>query len=154
PPEIDQAVQAGLEATVEALFEAHSQESEFQELFGRLSGSFIDFSDVTQLQAWWCYRMRQSRTPLREKLTLCGSAHCATSHNKAEDVSLIHRQCEMLRQHAWGHFGDLLRAVARDPAMLVYLDGEANTKEHPNENFARELMELFTVGIGNYTEKD
>jgi uncharacterized protein (DUF1800 family) len=154
-PEIEQAVKAGLEATVEGLFEdARAQESEFQDLFQHISNALLDFTDVTQLQAWWCYRMRQSRTPLREKLTLFWHGHFATSYQKVEDVYLIHRQCETLRQHAWGSFRDLVLAVARDPAMLVYLDGEANTKEHPNENFARELMELFTVGLGHYTEKD
>src|SRR4029077_18056289 len=65
-----------------------------------------------------------------------------------------HVQNELLRKQAWGNFRDLVWGIATDPAMLVYLDGDANTKEHPNENFARELMELFTIGIGNYTEKD
>jgi uncharacterized protein (DUF1800 family) len=98
--------------------------------------------------------MRQTRTPLREKLTLFWHGHFATSYQKVEEIYLLYRQGETLRRHAWGNFRDLVLAVARDPAMLVYLDGEANTKEHPNENFARELMELFTLGIGHYTEKD
>jgi uncharacterized protein (DUF1800 family) len=66
----------------------------------------------------------------------------------------MHRQIETIRRLADGSFRDLVLAMARDPAMLVYLDGESNTKEHPNENFARELMELFTCGIGNYSERD
>jgi uncharacterized protein (DUF1800 family) len=66
----------------------------------------------------------------------------------------MHRQIETIRRLAGGSFRDLVLAMARDPAMLVYLDGQSNTKEHPNENFARELMELFTCGIGHYTEKD
>src|SRR5262249_21989948 len=154
-PEIDQAVAQGLEAAVEDLFdEAEDQQAQFRDTFERISGSFVDFEDLGQLEAWWCYRMMQTRTPLREKLTLFWHGHFATSIQKVENTFLMHRQCEMLRAHAWGNFRDLVLAVCRDPAMLVYLDGEANSKEHPNENFARELMELFTIGIGNYSEKD
>ncbi len=72
-----------------------------------------------------------------------------------ENIAQLHRQIETIRRHAWGNFRDLTLAMARDPAMLVWLDGESSTKEHPNENFAREPMEyLFTCGIGHYTEKD
>src|SRR5262249_2684236 len=69
-------------------------------------------------------------------------------------IFLMHQQCETLRRLAWGNFRELVLAVSRDPAMLVYLDGETSTKANPNENFARELMELFTLGVGHYTEKD
>jgi uncharacterized protein (DUF1800 family) len=98
--------------------------------------------------------MLTTRTPLREKLTLFWHGHFATSFHKVEELYLMHRQCETLRRLAWGNFRDLVTAVSRDPAMLVYLDGESSTKEKPNENFARELMELFTIGVGHYTEKD
>jgi uncharacterized protein (DUF1800 family) len=155
PAEIGRAVDRGLEGAVKDLFdEGPAQESQFQDTFRRVSGRLVDFSDAGQLQAWWCYRMLTTRTPLREKLTLFWHGHFATSVRKVEDVFLMHQQCETLRRLAWGNFRDLVLAVSRDPAMLVYLDGEASTKEHPNENFARELMELFTLGIGHYTEKD
>jgi uncharacterized protein (DUF1800 family) len=155
PDEIERAVKQGLDATVEGLFDDNrGQEDEFQQTFRRISGTLVDFADAAQLQAWWCYRMRQTRTPLREKLTLFWHGHFATSAGKVEDLHLMHRQGETLRRLAWGDFRELVLAVSRDPAMLVYLDGESNTKEHPNENYARELMELFTIGIGNYTEKD
>jgi uncharacterized protein (DUF1800 family) len=155
PDEVERAVKQGLDAAVEKLFDGdRGQEAEFQQTFKRISGTFVDFGDAAQLQAWWCYRMRQTRTPLCEKLTLFWHGHFATSFNKVEDLHLMHRQCETLRRLACGDFRDLVLAVSRDPAMLVYLDGESNTKEHPNENYARELMELFTIGIGNYTEKD
>jgi uncharacterized protein (DUF1800 family) len=98
--------------------------------------------------------MLHSRAPLREKLTLFWHGHFATSYLKVETSFLMHRQLDTLRRHALGSFRDLVLAVAQDPAMLVYLDGESNTKGHPNENFARELMELFTCGIGHYSEKD
>jgi uncharacterized protein (DUF1800 family) len=155
PAEVARAVELGLEGAVRDLFdEGKEQEAQFQETFRRVSGSFVDFSDAGQLQAWWCYRMLTTRTPLREKLTLFWHGHFATSYHKVEDVFLMHLQCETLRRLAWGNFRDLVLAVSRDPAMLVYLDGESSTKDQPNENFARELMELFTLGIGHYTEKD
>jgi uncharacterized protein (DUF1800 family) len=153
--EIDRAIEQGLEGAVKDLFDdGPEQETQFQETFRRLSGHFVDFSDLGQLQAWWCYRMLTTRTLLREKLTLFWHGHFATSVHKVEDVFLMHQQCEMLRRLAWSNFRDLVLAVSRDPAMLVYLDGESSTKENPNENFARELLELFTLGIGNYSEKD
>ncbi len=155
PAEVGRAVGQGLEGAVKDLFdEAPEQEAQFQETFRRVSGRLVDFGDAGQLQAWWCYRMLTTRTPLREKLTLFWHGHFATSYHKVEDIFLMHRQCETLRRLAWGNFHDLLLAVSRDPAMLVYLDGESSTKERPNENFARELMELFTLGVGHYTEKD
>jgi uncharacterized protein (DUF1800 family) len=155
PAEVARAVEQGREGAVRDLFdEGKDQESQFQDTFRRLSGSFADFSDAGQLQAWWCYRMLITRTPLREKLTLFWHGHFATSYKKVEDLFLMHRQCEAMRRLAWGNFRDLVTAISRDPAMLVYLDGESSTKEKPNENFSRELMELFTLGVGNYTEKD
>ncbi len=155
PAEIARAVEQGRDGAVKDLFDdGKDQEAQFQDTFRRLSGSFADFSDAGQLQAWWCYRMLTTRTPLREKLTLFWHGHFATSYRKVDDLFLMHRQSETLRRLAWGNFRDLVIAVSRDPAMLVYLDGESSTKEKPNENFARELLELFTLGVGNYSEKD
>ncbi len=155
PAEIARAVEQGRDGAVKDLFDdAKEQEAQYQDTFRRLSGHFADFGDAGQLQAWWCYRMLTTRTPLREKLTLFWHGHFATSYQKVDDLYLMHRQCETLRRLAWGSFRDLVTAISRDPAMLVYLDGESSTKEKPNENFARELMELFTLGAGNYTEKD
>jgi uncharacterized protein (DUF1800 family) len=155
PEEIDRVVEQGLEATVEEMFaEDAAQEDEFQATLQNVAGSLMNLDDPGQVAAWWVHRMVRTRTPLREKLTLFWHGHFATSANKVGDGNLMHAQIETLRQHAWGDFPDLVMAMARDPAMLVWLDGESNTKEHPNENFARELMELFTCGIGNYTEQD
>ena len=155
PAEIARAIEQGLDGTIKDLFDdGKEQEAQFQETFRRLSGSFVDFSDIAQLQAWWCYRMLTTRTPLREKLTLFWHGHFATSYRKVEDIYLMHQQCETLRRLVWSNFRDLVLAVSRNPAMLVYLDGESSTKENPNENFARELMELFTIGVGHYTEAD
>src|SRR5262249_4672281 len=92
--------------------------------------------------------------PLGERLTLLWHNHFATSNEKVNNIASMRRQNEILRKHARGPFGDLLRAVVKDPAMLVWLDAPENRKGHVNENLARELMELFTLGIGNYTETD
>jgi uncharacterized protein (DUF1800 family) len=155
PEAVARAVEQGLETTVKELFDdGKQQETEFQATFRQISGGLVDFGDVGQLQAWWCYRMLRTRSPLREKLTLFWHGHFATSVRKVEDSFLMHQQCETLRRLAWGTIRDLVLAISRDPAILVYLDGESSTKQHPNENFARELLELFTLGVGNYTEKD
>jgi hypothetical protein len=107
-----------------------------------------------QLRAWWLYCMLRGGHPLREKMTLFWHNHFATSIAKVQSTTLLFRQNCLLRQHALGRFGPLLQAVSRDPAMLLWLDSNSNVKGKPNENYARELMELFSLGVGHYTEKD
>ena len=107
-----------------------------------------------QLRGWWLYCMLQGGHPLREKLTLFWHNHFATSLAKVQYPTLMFRQNCLLRDHALGRFGPLLQAISRDGAMLVWLDSNSNVKGKPNENYARELMELFSLGVGNYTEKD
>jgi uncharacterized protein (DUF1800 family) len=92
--------------------------------------------------------------PLREKMTLFWHNHFATSLVKVQDLNLMLRQNCLLREHALGRFGPMLQAISRDGAMLVWLDSASNVKGKPNENYARELMELFSLGVGHYTEKD
>jgi uncharacterized protein (DUF1800 family) len=111
-------------------------------------------SDARRLQAWWIYRMLFTPDPLLERLTLMWHDHFATSQLKVEDVAAMHAQNETLRSHARGPFGDLVRAMLRDPALLAWLDAPSNRKGKPNENLARELMELFTLGVGHYSETD
>ncbi|HPQ94065.1 MAG: DUF1800 domain-containing protein [Thiothrix sp.] len=106
------------------------------------------------LQAWWIDQLLTTRSPFTERMTLFWHNYFTSSLQKTQQPSLLYRQNLMLRQNALGNFRQLLRSVARDPAMLVYLDGYKNVKASPNENFARELLELFTIGIGNYTEQD
>ncbi len=103
---------------------------------------------------WWANRMLNTKRPLEEKMTLFWHGHFATGDEKVRDYRKMLRQNEMLRAKATGNFRDLLIAVAKDPAMLAYLDAAVNVKGAPNENFAREIMELFTMGVGNYTEED
>jgi uncharacterized protein (DUF1800 family) len=106
------------------------------------------------LKAWWIYRMYWGPDPVLERLTLLWHNHFATSNDKVSDVAAMKRQNDLFRKHGRGRFGELLAAVVHDPAMLIWLDAQANRKGKPNENFARELMELFTLGVGHYTETD
>jgi uncharacterized protein (DUF1800 family) len=107
-----------------------------------------------ELRAWWTAEMLSTPTPFTEKMTLFWHNHFATSQQKVRNAYPMYRQNVMFRKYAFGNFGGLLREVSKDPAMLVYLDGAQNRKGMPNENFAREVMELFTLGEGNYSEKD
>ena len=110
--------------------------------------------ETQRLATWWGERMLTTRRPLEEKLTLFWHGHFATGAGKVRDARMMLRQNEMLRANAAGSFRDLLVGILTDPAMLVYLDNGENRKDHPNENFGRELLELFTMGVGNYTEQD
>jgi uncharacterized protein (DUF1800 family) len=106
------------------------------------------------IQTAWLERMRASSAPLAEKLALFWHGHFATSVRKVEDPALMWAQMRTFRALGAGRFRDLVAAVSRDPAMIRWLDGNSNRKGAPNENYARELMELFTLGRGNYTERD
>jgi len=103
---------------------------------------------------WWIARLLVTRRPLEEKLTLFWHDHFATSAAKVQYGPMMYGQLVTLRQGANGSFGELLHAVAKDPAMIFWLDTQRSTKKSPNENFAREVMELFTLGVGNYSEQD
>src|SRR5438045_2285959 len=107
-----------------------------------------------ELRGWWVDEMLSTSSPLTEHMTLFWHNHFVSSQQKVKLAQLMYRQNVTLRAHALGHFGDLLHAVARDPAMVIYLDSAQNRKGAANENFARELMELFTLGEGNYGEQD
>src|SRR5262245_31090377 len=106
------------------------------------------------LRTWWIQEMLDSPSPLSERMTLFWHGHFASSQQKVRYSRLMYEQNVLLRRHAGGNFGELLHAVAKDPAMVIYLDSASNRKGKPNENFAREVMELFTLGEGRYTEAD
>lgn len=114
----------------------------------------FDFTNMGDARRWWITRMAFTKRPLEEKMTLFWHGHFATSNQKVGNSYLMYQQNELFRQKALGKFGDLLLAVSKDPAMIIWLDNNLNRKGKPNENYAREVMELFTVGIGNYTEQD
>jgi uncharacterized protein (DUF1800 family) len=109
---------------------------------------------IIELRAWWLRRMASGPRPLQEKMTLFWHGHFATSAEKVRDAYLMWRQNDLFRRMATGNWLEMLVAVAKDPAMLIWLDQAQSRKEHPNENFAREVMELFTLGEGHYTERD
>jgi uncharacterized protein (DUF1800 family) len=107
-----------------------------------------------ELKGWWYREMLATSSPLSERLTLFWHNHFTSSLEKVRWPALLYRQNLLLRQHALGNFRALLHAIAKDPAMILYLDGQTSRKVSPNENFARELLELFTLGEGHYSEQD
>jgi uncharacterized protein (DUF1800 family) len=111
-------------------------------------------ADLVALTAWWLRRMAATAHPLREKLTWFWHGHFATSVQKVQRVDFMAAQNQLFRQLGAGNFETLTLAVAKGPAMMVWLDTVTDVAAHPNENFARECMELFTLGIGNYSESD
>lgn len=113
-----------------------------------------DRERAIEAQGWWFRRMLQTEAPLREKMTLFWHDHFATSIQKVKQPVLLIRQNELFRNSAFGSFKELTYEILMDPAMMLYLDTQSSKKGMPNENFAREVMELFTLGEGNYTEQD
>jgi len=107
-----------------------------------------------EAQGWWFRRILVTKAPLREKMTLFWHDHFATSIQKVKQPVLLMKQNELFRDHAFGSFRELTQSIVRDPAMMLYLDTQKSSKSNPNENFAREVMELFTLGEGNYSEND
>ncbi|MCE9571241.1 MAG: DUF1800 domain-containing protein [Rhodocyclales bacterium] len=114
-------------------------------------------SSAIALRAWWVGTLLGASTPaaqLRERMTLFWHNHFVSSLQKVKSAKLMADQNRLLRRHALGRFDELLHAVGKDPAMVVYLDSATNRRGSPNENFAREVMELFTLGEGNFSEQD
>jgi uncharacterized protein (DUF1800 family) len=142
------------ETAIASLLRGSADADKFDTEMAPLAQSIARANVGAQARAWWLYRMLYSPHPLREKLTLFWHNHFATSNSKVNNAGFMLRQYELLRRHALGNFRDLLQEMSKDPAMMVWLDTRASKKGNPNENYARELMELFSLGIGNYTEKD
>ncbi len=117
-------------------------------------GAALDPAKIQDVQYYWLLRMIYTNRPLEEKMTLFWHNHFATGYDKVKDAVAMQRQNNLFRQHALDNFDVIVKAVARDPAMLRWLDSNTNRKGSPNENWARELFELFTLGIGNYSEQD
>ena len=154
PAELEQAVTGGLNATVDRLIATQPESAEFRQAEEALRKTAFATGEITDLKIWWLYRMWATANPLAEKVALFWHNHFATSNDKVRSIPQMLAQNELIRTHGLGSFKSLLHGMSRDTAMLVWLDGNANRKRHPNENFAREIMELFALGVGNYTEKD
>lgn len=123
----------------------------------RLAALNLDLSKPLNQQHWWLLRMAWTQRPLLEKMTLFWHGHFTSSFHKIGGVNDARRmivQNQFLRAHAFDTFDNLLLGITSDPAMLIYLDLNSSRKRAPNENYARELMELFTLGLGNYTQQD
>lgn len=127
---------------------------DFEAMLDAMTGQLAEGASLARLQGLWLYRMVFTPHPLRERMTLFWHNHFATSHGKVQNSLLMQRQNDLLRSHALGDFKAMLAAIGKDPAMLIWLDSTENRKAKPNENYAREVMELFTLGRGRYTEKD
>jgi uncharacterized protein (DUF1800 family) len=151
PEELDLAVDLGRESAVARLVDYEAISAADLDAYLDLYG--FNVTDSNSIVRWWYFRMQYTPRPLEEKMTLFWHNHFATSIEKVDPV-MMYVQNTIFRKNAMGKFGDLLFKVSIDPAMLIWLDNATNTKRAPNENFAREVMELFTMGIGTYTQKD
>jgi len=179
PAEIDDLYSRGMDGAVECLLNAPNDEDLFprppmmepakrveyqkqiknaptEEERVRIKKSFFrdERAEIIALRLWWLNRIRYTTAPLLEKLTLFWHGHFATSNQKVNDPYLMWLQNETMRQHALGKFPVMLKAMSQDPAMIRWLDLNQSSKKHPNENFAREVMELFSLGEGHYSEMD
>jgi len=179
PSEIEALQKAGMEGAVEQLLSAPADQAQFpppdwakpQNLVAMAEEAAMMADEQTRKQfrqerqkedrnrfeslvTWWIQRMRHTPNPLQEKMTLFWHGHFATSSQKVRETYYMWLQNETLRRNALRNFGNMVKEISRDPAMLIWLDTNDSLCFKPNENFGRELMELFTLGIGNYTEQD
>ena len=162
--ELQRGVRLGPQGLIDNLWSGFGQSGWPDEVFEEMERTFLQVNSDIGLQAVWILRMLRGSRPLVERMTLFWHDHFATSQDKVQNLRYMLAQIRLFRRYEQGEvvieggkphaFESLVRAVSRDPAMLVWLDGNANRRVAPNENYARELMELFTLGIGNYTEKD
>ena len=151
-PDLDRAEGMGLSATINELIDFESVDD--SDLDQRIAGAGLDFELPPELRRWWYLRMAYTKRPLQEKMTLFWHGILTSGLKKVGQNELMIAQNTLFKQGAMGSYRTLLENVGRDPAMLVWLDSRSNRKEAPNENYARELMELFTLSPGNYTEED
>jgi uncharacterized protein (DUF1800 family) len=155
PGEWQEYSQLGIKGTMQYLLHPENVTQNFDQLLETIGGNFVDLDTLAGAASWWIFRMVKTRRPLEEKMTLFWHEHFATSFYKVGNARWMSGQIDTFRKHALGSFRTMLQAVTRDPAMLIWLDGAQNRVGKPNENFAREVMELFTMGVGSgYTEKD
>ncbi|HEX5268948.1 MAG TPA: DUF1800 domain-containing protein, partial [Gemmataceae bacterium] len=152
--ELEAGVKDGPDKTIDRLLKGGPGQEAFDKETGQLAASIRRANNGTQARAWWLYRMLYSPHPLREKMTLFWHNHFATSNAKVNNAGYMLGQYDLMYKYALGRFRPLLQEMSRDPAMMVWLDTSLSKKGMPNENYARELMELFSLGIGHYTEKD
>lgn len=156
PSEIKELVELGPAKTIDRILSKNNTQAleAFEQESSQIVSAIRSGGSIDSLAAWWLHRMIHTPSPLVEKITLFWHGHFATGADKVNDIELMVQQNKLLREHALGDFRKMVHEVSKDPAMLLYLDSASNRKTHPNENYARELMELFCLGEGNYTEQD
>ena len=179
PGDVDRYAQLGYATALDRLINYESIHDEVDEQIGQpgyvlftVTGRPVPDTNIAHARQRWLFRMVHTERPLQEKMALFWHNHFATAYSKvsgeigavegaramaakpSEHPAGLEGQLELMRRLATGNFRELAIAMSRDPAMIVWLDGRTNVKAKPQENFARELMELFTVGVGNYTEED
>jgi uncharacterized protein (DUF1800 family) len=153
-PQLREAVRAGFASTLSRLLRGQSDADDRDQLLDKAGAEIAREGNPDALRGWWVYLLLNSLHPLREKLTLFWHGHFATSIAKVELADLMFGQNRLLRRFALGKFRPFLLEISRDPAMLIWLDSNSNVRGAANENYARELMELFSLGVGHYTETD
>jgi len=152
--ELEQRVAKGYEETVEELLHPDTQPPWEEDLARRHHIGARYGNGLPETQGWWLQRMISTRRPLEEKMTLFWHSIACSGNAKVDHPQTMQKQIEMLRHHCLGNYRELLSDLARDPAMIIYLDNKDNHKDAINENWGRELLELFSMGVGNYTEDD
>jgi hypothetical protein len=154
PEELEAALARGYEATVELLLHPEQLPDVDEDLIFRYYVDFHESRKIDSAMSHWVYRMINTRRPLEEKMTLFWHCLFATGNSKVESPPTMLQQINTFRGFALGNFRNILVQLSRDPAMIFWLDNQENTKDVHNENYGRELLELFSMGIGNYTEDD
>ena len=152
--ELDHCLEQGYEATVEALLSPPAPDAVPEDLIRRYHVDQSDLRNHAAGAAYWIYRMVQTPAPLREKMCLFWHRVFATAATKLIQARMVASQLDMFRNHGLGSFQELLLRLSRDPAMMMWLDNQDNHKDSINENYGREILELFSMGVGNYTEDD
>ena len=151
--ELDQAVADGPEKTISKLLSGGAGQEAFEQQLADMAAT-LDYNNEAELRAWWLLRILQTPHPLQERLTLFWHNHFATSNAKVRNLHYMLGQNQLLRRNSLGSFRTMLTEISKDPAMMIWLDTSLNKKGTANENYSRELMELFSLGIGHYTEQD
>ena len=142
----------GLQKTIDHLVDFETVDDSALER--RLDSQELDLEGMSYLQRWWLQRMAYSARPLQEKMTLFWHGILTSSFRKTGRGPQTLDQNQLFRSGGMGRYDVLLKSISRDPAMMIYLDSRSNKKAAPNENYSRELMELFSLGIGHFTEED
>ena len=152
--ELEAYVAKGYEATVEELLHPQGDSHLEDDVVERYYIEIDDMRQATSASGWWLYRMVNDSSPLREKMTLFWHSLFATAYEKIMNGRANAAQIETFRKNCLGDMGTILLEMSKDPSMIIWLDNDTNHKDAPNENYGRELLELFSMGVGNYTEED